>query len=134
MNKYLFPPYFKEVGKQWDCKSCLPQNQIWSHLMSFYQNQALSSFLYVHIISLIHDHPMKEIILVSLIGEATRLRDVNYFRASRMGAGLGFKSSLTWLLINSSIIVPLIFSFGNFHSCKYWYIQTVCKKYEELLI
>ena len=27
--------------------------------MSFYQNQALSSFLYVHIISLIHDHPMK---------------------------------------------------------------------------
>ena len=57
--------------------------------MSFYQNQALSSVLYVHIISLTHDHPMKEIILVSLIGEATRLRDVNYFRASRMGQAWG---------------------------------------------
>ena len=40
--------------------------------MSFYQNQALSSFLYVHIISLTHDHSMKEIILVSPIGEATK--------------------------------------------------------------
>lgn len=52
--------------------------------MGVYQSQALSSFLYVHVIPLSHDRPMQEVLLVALTNEATEAQRY-YFRARRMG-------------------------------------------------